>query len=211
MAMKPIVKMAAQDDGTKAAAAKRAQLDKQQAAMQAAQRASVNKQITDAKQLTANDLASRKAITERAAQQQQQQAAQQRSAEIARLKANNIPFTIGNGMPPPGMGGGMPPPPMGSRPPPIYSNTPPPMGSTPPPIGDMQLPAGMQGALQEAAAKINAGSPALGKMGGMGFKKGGSVKASKMGAVKQSKPSMGSASKRGDGIAQRGKTKGRMI
>ena len=75
----------------------------------------------------------------------------------------------------------------------------------------MQLPEGMQGALQEAAAKINAGSPALGKMGGMGFKKGGSVKASKMGAVKQSKPSMGSASKRGDGIAQRGKTKGRIV
>ena len=40
-----------------------------------------------------------------------------------------------------------------------------------------------------------------------GMKKGGSVKASKMGAVKQSKPSMGSASKRGDGIAQRGKTR----
>jgi len=48
-------------------------------------------------------------------------------------------------------------------------------------------------------------------MNGMGFKKGGSVKASKMGAVKQSKPSMGSASKRGDGIAQRGKTKGRFV
>ena len=44
-----------------------------------------------------------------------------------------------------------------------------------------------------------------------GMKKGGSVKASKMGAVKQSKPSMGSASKRGDGIAQRGKTKGRIV
>ena len=41
--------------------------------------------------------------------------------------------------------------------------------------------------------------------------KGGTIKASKMGAVKQGKPSMGSASKRGDGIAQRGKTKGRMV
>lgn len=43
------------------------------------------------------------------------------------------------------------------------------------------------------------------------MKKGGSVKASKMGKVKQAKPSMGSASSRGDGIAQRGKTKGRMV
>jgi hypothetical protein len=80
-----------------------------------------------------------------------------------------------------------------------------------PAMGGMQAPVGMQNALQEAATRINAGAPALGKMGGMGMKKGGSVKASKMGAVKQSKPSMGSASKRGDGIAQRGKTKGRMV
>lgn len=43
------------------------------------------------------------------------------------------------------------------------------------------------------------------------MKKGGSVKASNMGKVKQAKPSMGSASSRGDGIAQRGKTKGRMV
>lgn len=43
-----------------------------------------------------------------------------------------------------------------------------------------------------------------------GMKKGGAVKASKMGAVKQAKPSMGSASKRADGIAQRGKTRGRI-
>jgi hypothetical protein len=40
---------------------------------------------------------------------------------------------------------------------------------------------------------------------------GGTIKASKMGAVKQGKPFMGSASKRADGIAQRGKTKGRMV
>lgn len=44
-----------------------------------------------------------------------------------------------------------------------------------------------------------------------GMKKGGAVKASKMGTVKQGKPHMGSASSRGDGIAQRGKTKGRMV
>ena len=43
------------------------------------------------------------------------------------------------------------------------------------------------------------------------FKHGGSVKASKMGYVKTAKPKMTSASSRGDGIAQRGKTKGRMV
>ena len=45
------------------------------------------------------------------------------------------------------------------------------------------------------------------------FKKGGSVKssASKMGKVKTAKPSMGGASKRADGIAMRGKTKGRIV
>ena len=44
-----------------------------------------------------------------------------------------------------------------------------------------------------------------------GYKKGGTVKAAKMGAVKVAKPKAGSASSRGDGIAQRGKTKGRMV
>jgi hypothetical protein len=39
---------------------------------------------------------------------------------------------------------------------------------------------------------------------------GGSVKASGMGSVKTAKPSMGSASKRADGIAQRGKTRGKV-
>jgi len=46
------------------------------------------------------------------------------------------------------------------------------------------------------------------------FKKGGAVKArafAKGGSVKTTKPKMGSASSRGDGIAQRGKTKGRMV
>ena len=46
---------------------------------------------------------------------------------------------------------------------------------------------------------------------GAPLKKGGAVKASKMGAVKQAKPSMGSASKRADGIAQRGKTRGKIV
>jgi hypothetical protein len=48
-----------------------------------------------------------------------------------------------------------------------------------------------------------------------GLKKGGMTKAkmgpSKMGAVKTSKPSMGSASKRADGVAMKGKTKGVML
>jgi hypothetical protein len=44
---------------------------------------------------------------------------------------------------------------------------------------------------------------------------GGGVKAkmgpSKMGAVKTAKPAMGSASKRADGVAVKGKTKGKML
>jgi hypothetical protein len=50
-----------------------------------------------------------------------------------------------------------------------------------------------------------------------GLKKGGMAKltksemASKMGKVKTSKPSMGSASKRADGVAMKGKTKGVMM
>ena len=50
-----------------------------------------------------------------------------------------------------------------------------------------------------------------------GLKKGGKVKkmaaggATKMGAVKTAKPKMGSASSRADGVAQRGKTVGKML
>jgi hypothetical protein len=43
------------------------------------------------------------------------------------------------------------------------------------------------------------------------YKAGGSVKSSKMGSVKTASPKMSSASKRGDGIAQRGKTRGKMV
>jgi hypothetical protein len=45
------------------------------------------------------------------------------------------------------------------------------------------------------------------------MKRGGSVKSSapKMGKVKTAKPSMGGASKRADGIAMRGKTRGKMV
>ena len=52
--------------------------------------------------------------------------------------------------------------------------------------------------------------PAAKDMGFLGMKKGGAVP-SKMGAVKTAKPSMGSASSRADGIAQKGKTKGKML
>ena len=45
----------------------------------------------------------------------------------------------------------------------------------------------------------------------LGMKKGGSVKASKMGSVKTAKPSVSSASKRADGIAQKGKTRGKYL
>ena len=44
-----------------------------------------------------------------------------------------------------------------------------------------------------------------------GLKKGGSVMASKMGKVATAKPKMGSASKRADGVAVKGKTKGKEI
>lgn len=43
------------------------------------------------------------------------------------------------------------------------------------------------------------------------FKKGGRVKASAMKSVKVASPKMGSASKRADGIASRGKTRGRIV
>jgi hypothetical protein len=44
-----------------------------------------------------------------------------------------------------------------------------------------------------------------------GMKSGGSVKPSKMGGVKTAKPSFGSASKRADGVASKGKTRGKYI
>ena len=43
------------------------------------------------------------------------------------------------------------------------------------------------------------------------FKRGGKVGASKMGSVKTSKPAMSSASRRADGIATKGKTRGRFV
>jgi hypothetical protein len=46
---------------------------------------------------------------------------------------------------------------------------------------------------------------------GMGMKRGGSVNPSKMGGVKTAKPSFGSASSRADGIASKGKTRGKYI
>jgi hypothetical protein len=52
--------------------------------------------------------------------------------------------------------------------------------------------------------------PTAKEMGTLNMKKGGVVP-SKMGAVKTAKPSMGSASSRADGIAERGKTKGKLL
>lgn len=45
----------------------------------------------------------------------------------------------------------------------------------------------------------------------LGMKKGGSVKSSKMGSVKTAKPATSSASRRGDGIATKGKTRGKIL
>ena len=47
------------------------------------------------------------------------------------------------------------------------------------------------------------------KSGGKAYAAGGNV--TKMGAVKTAKPTAGSASSRADGIAQKGKTKGKML
>jgi hypothetical protein len=70
-------------------------------------------------------------------------------------------------------------------------------------------------ALKKSVAKAKADYEAAvkGMRRGGAVKKyaaGGSVKASSMGSVKTAKPSMGSASKRADGIAQRGKTRGKV-
>jgi hypothetical protein len=51
--------------------------------------------------------------------------------------------------------------------------------------------------------------PAIKRAFGRGLAEGGNV--TKMGAVKTSKPTSGSASSRADGIAQKGKTKGKML
>ncbi len=71
-------------------------------------------------------------------------------------------------------------------------------------------------ALKKAVAKAKADYEAAvkGMRRGGAVKKyaaGGSVKASSMGSVRTAKPSMGSASKRGDGIAMRGKTRGKVM
>jgi hypothetical protein len=59
------------------------------------------------------------------------------------------------------------------------------------------------------ASKMNPGMMAMmAKKKPMKMASGGMAK---MGAVKTAKPSMGSASSRADGIAQKGKTKGKML
>jgi hypothetical protein len=67
----------------------------------------------------------------------------------------------------------------------------------------------MDKAMMEKMVKKHADKPA--SKAHKGLKMGGSVSASKMGAVKTAKPSMGSASKRADGVAMKGKTKGMMM
>jgi hypothetical protein len=62
-----------------------------------------------------------------------------------------------------------------------------------------------QGLMRQAADRTKNDMPET------AYKRGGSVKASKMGGVKTAKPSMGSASKRADGIATKGKTRGKYI
>lgn len=62
-----------------------------------------------------------------------------------------------------------------------------------------------QGLMRQAADRTK------GEMPETAYKRGGSVKPSKMGGVKTAKPSMGSASKRADGIATKGKTRGKYI
>jgi len=52
--------------------------------------------------------------------------------------------------------------------------------------------------------------PTAKEMGTLNMKKGGVVP-SKMGAVKTAKPKMSSASSRADGVAQKGKTQGKML
>ena len=71
--------------------------------------------------------------------------------------------------------------------------------------GVNQIAPKLNSAVQEARPKLQ---QALGRFG-IHFSEGG--KASKMGAVKTAKPTRGSASSRADGIAQRGKTKGKML
>jgi hypothetical protein len=71
----------------------------------------------------------------------------------------------------------------------------------------------MGGPPMGAGAGFGGGAPT--SMGGapapMGMKKGGRVKAYAKGGAVSSKPKASSASSRGDGIAQRGKTKGRFV
>lgn len=62
-----------------------------------------------------------------------------------------------------------------------------------------------QGLMRQAADRTKNDMPET------AYKRGGSVKPSKMGGVKTAKPSFGSASKRADGIATKGKTRGKFI
>ena len=93
-------------------------------------------------------------------------------------------------MGPTGSMGGMPPPPPPSQVPQSYLDA---LQSA------MRNPPPQQSSLQDAVRGLGGG------MGGMGMKKGGAVKAYAKGGK------VSSASSRGDGIAQRGKTKGKFV
>lgn len=62
-----------------------------------------------------------------------------------------------------------------------------------------------QGLMRQAADRTKGDMPET------AYKRGGSVKAGKMGAVRTAKPAFGSASRRADGIASKGKTRGKFI
>ena len=68
-----------------------------------------------------------------------------------------------------------------------------------------------QDAMVKQGLDRQAADRSKGEMPETAFKRGGSVKASKMGSVRTAKPSMSSASKRADGIATKGHTRGRMV
>jgi len=64
-------------------------------------------------------------------------------------------------------------------------------------------------AVQKAGNFVSKIAPIVKKAVGRGMATGGNV--TKMGSVKTAKPTSGSASSRADGIAQKGKTKGKML
>ena len=132
---------------------------------------------------------------------------QQAGAGVPAFAQQAAQGALGRGMAPPSQmlqSSGPTPPPM-----PQYGQGPGQGANQPPPMPQYGGPG------QGFGQPPNAAKVGMFKKGGAvkakAFAKGGSVKATSMGSVKTTKPKMGSASSRGDGIAQRGKTKGRMV